>query len=524
MSAPFPPVPLAMSGATIIDGLVGQAGTNPDCAAIISADGIFSWNELHSTARRIAVWLLSQDWFNVGARTLICLPNRYEFVPAYYGIIMAGGIVTTVSPRIKSGELAYICDQIDPVLIICESSILNVLQGAAIPPIQVVVVDNEFESGSKRRFWNSILAVDVTGFQPRVESDATAVIAFSSGTTGRPKGCMLSLRALSAQVEAWSAWNGLNRQSRSLISLPLFHIAGMQTGMNASIFVGSAMMLSSQWSVSEFARQVSAHNPSHWVGTTTMVVDLVRSEEAREIDFSSFRMMGGGGAPMPQALADEFRQLTACEYLDGYGLTETCGAVLLNPIGDAVLGSVGAPIFNCRVLVADLETGIALGAGEIGEIVVQGPTLFDGYWLHDSASEEAFRQVPGVGRVFRTGDIGRSDESGRIFLVDRLKRLIIVSGQKVSPNEVEGVLQSHPEISECCVVSCPDSRRGEAVKAFIVTREASAAPSLEELQAWCQTELSSYKWPRSLKIVESLPRSESGKVDWKSLQDAEWAA
>lgn len=524
MPKPFAAAEVALSSSSLANRLASHAKSAPNRIAVVSSDRTLTWADLNSAVQSFSGWLRSQDWFKRGSRVILALPNSDKLIISYFGVILSEGIVTPVSPKIKSSEFEYICDQIDPSLIICSANFACELKNST-NQSRLTLCEREPKGASSNTmfFWDQVLDHDPSTHKAVCEPEDICVIAFSTGTTGRPKGCMLSNRALGAQVEAWSAWVGLNQNSRSLISLPLFHIAGMQTGMNASVHVGSTMILSSRWDPDEFAAQIADHRPTHWVGTTTMVVDLVGNPTAGPANYDSFRMMGGGGAPMPATLADKFCIMTGHDYIDGYGLTETAGAVLINPIGAPKCGSIGIALSNSRVCVVDVDRGIPLAPGEVGEIVVSGPTLFSGYWNHETETKQAFREIPGFGSMFRTGDIGQIDAEGRFYIVDRLKRLIIVSGQKVAPSEVEGVLQCHPKVAECCVVSSPDPRYGEAVKAFVVPHNASDIPTLDELQKWSGIHLSSYKWPRKIEIVANLPRGETGKVSWKALQDAEWS-
>jgi fatty-acyl-CoA synthase len=296
----------------------------------------------------------------------------------------------------------------------------------------------------------------------------------------------------------------------------------MQSAMNLIVFAGATMVIMTRWDRTTAARLIARHRVSHWRSITTMAIDFLADPQASEHDLSSLTSIGGGGAQMPRAVAERFHALTGLHYVEGYGLSEAIAATHVNPPHRPKLQCLGIPLIGVDSLVVDPETLDELPDGEVGEIVVAGPQVFAGYWNRPEATAEVFFERDGK-RFLRTGDLGCRDEEGYYFLVDRLKRMINASGYKVWPAEVEAMMHGHPEIREACVIAAADARRGETVKAVVVARDAANPPSVEDIQAWCRERMASYKVPRIIAIAPSLPRSGSGKVLWRVLQDQDRA-
>jgi fatty-acyl-CoA synthase len=267
------------------------------------------------------------------------------------------------------------------------------------------------------------------------------------------------------------------------------------------------------------------HQVTHWTNLPTMVTDLLALPDPDGTGlpraFSSMVYIGGGGTAMPEAVATRLHELTGLEYQEGWGLTEVAGAIHLNPSGGERRQCLGIPIFgvDTRVVATD-GSPTELPAGEPGELITRCPSLFSGYWANDSATEQAFMDLNGQ-RYFRTGDIGRKDDAGYFYMADRLKRMISASGFKVWPVEVESTLFKHPAVQEACVIGTHDERRGETVEAFLVLKPGAEAPTLDAFSAWCREHMAAYKVPRVIEFVDALPKSGTGKVMWRQLQEAE---
>ncbi|MEX0759585.1 MAG: AMP-binding protein, partial [Tistlia sp.] len=356
---------------------------------------------------------------------------------------------------------------------------------------------------------------------PRAGPDDLAVIPYSSGTTGRPRGCMHTHRTVMTTIVGGIAWNPMSEQDVSLVALPLFHVTGMQNSMNAPIHVGGSLVVMVRWDRRVAAELIRRHRVTRWRSISTMAIDLVTDPDAGRYDLSSLRAIGGGGAAMPAGIADRLKALTGCEYVEGYGLSETMAATHTNPIARPRRQCLGVPLFEVDSRILEIGTDRQLGPDQPGELVIDAPQVFKGYWNDPEGTRAAFLELEGR-PFFRTGDIAYYDEEGYFYLVDRLKRMINCAGLKVWPAEVETLMHRHPAIAEVCVVAAPDERRGESVKAYVALRaEMRGQVGEAEILAWCRGEMAAYKCPRTVAFLDALPRSPTGKLQWKELQDRE---
>jgi fatty-acyl-CoA synthase len=322
-------------------------------------------------------------------------------------------------------------------------------------------------------------------------------------------------RTVMATLVGGLAWNPGGLGQASLTVLPLFHVTGMQNSMNGPIYFGETMVIMSRWDRRVAAELIRRYRIARWRSIATMAIDLVNDPDLARYDLSSLKMIGGGGASMPDAVARRFKEITGLDYIEGYGMSETMAATHINPADKPRRQCLGIPVFGVDSRVVDPDTLKELGPDEPGEIVVAGPQVFIGYWNNPEATRAAFIEIDGK-RFLRTGDIGRYDAQGYFYMVDRVKRMVNAAGFKVWPTEVEGMIHDHPAVAEVCVVGYPDPRRGESVLAYVVARESLAEA---DLIAWCHDQMAAYKCPRKIVFLEALPRSPSGKVQWRSLQE-----
>jgi fatty-acyl-CoA synthase len=301
----------------------------------------------------------------------------------------------------------------------------------------------------------------------------------------------------------------------------MFHITGMVYGVLGPVWNGSTTVLMPRWDRELAGRLISRHRPTHWTCIPTMIIDLFGSPNYRSFDLSSLRHLSGGGAAMPQAVAERLQAEFGLTFAEGYGLTETAAPSHANPPERAKLQCLGIPIFGVDSRVVDPVTLQEMPVGEVGEIVTHGPMVFQGYWRHPEATQAAFVEIEGR-RFFRTGDLGRMDDEGYFFITDRLKRMINASGFKVWPAEVEALLYRHPAVQEACVISARDAYRGETVKAVVVLRaEARGVTREQDIVDWARDHMAAYKAPRLVSFADSLPKSGAGKVLWRVLQEQE---
>jgi fatty-acyl-CoA synthase len=351
-----------------------------------------------------------------------------------------------------------------------------------------------------------------------------ALLPYTSGTTGLPKGCIHTHRTLMHNAVG-GQWGHSGPESVGLGVVPMFHITGMIYGVLGSVFAGATTVILPRWDRELAGRLIARHQVSHWTCIPTMIIDLFGSPNYKSFDLSSLRNLSGGGAAMPQAVAQRLLDEFGLTFAEGYGLTETAAPSHANPPERAKLQCLGIPIFGVDSRVVDPLTLEEMPVGEVGEIVTFGPMVFKGYWRHPEATRAAFVTLPGdpSGRqFFRTGDLGRMDEEGYFFLTDRLKRMINASGFKVWPAEVEMLLYKHPAVQEACIISARDEYRGETVKAVVVLRaEARGQTTADDIIGWAREHMAAYKVPKFVEFVDGLPKSGSGKVMWRLLQDRE---
>jgi fatty-acyl-CoA synthase len=353
--------------------------------------------------------------------------------------------------------------------------------------------------------------------------DDIAVIPYSSGTTGQPKGCVHTHRTVLETAVGGVIWNPVDEEDVHLGTLPLFHVTGMQSVLSGPIYTGGRIVLLSRWNRATAAELIKRYRVTRWRSISTMAIDLVNDPDLDSYDLSSLEAIGGGGAAMPQAIAKRLKSLTGLDYIEGYGLSETIAATHINPVSAPKQQCLGIPVFDVDSRILDVATGAELGPNEVGEIISHGPQVFKGYWNKPEATAEVMLTLDGK-QFFRTGDLGYYDEQGYFFMVDRVKRMINASGFKVWPAEVEMLMLHNPDIAEVCIIGSTDPRRGETVKAFIVpTPKARATLTEEAVIDWCKAEMAAYKCPRIVEFVDALPKSGAGKVLWRQLTDEDRA-
>ncbi|MEZ2298413.1 long-chain-fatty-acid--CoA ligase [Variovorax sp. RCC_210] len=513
--------------------LLVSAMRYPERAVLVDDFGSLGYAELVDQVERIAAFLQNELGVQRGDRVLIYLQNGRGWIAAYFAILRINAVVVPVNPMNKRDELPHYLSDTGAVAAFCSAD--NVAELLAAPAAQqlrrVIVVGNpgpaemqpEAAQGPSRTTGlRRVLAAASGPLQPLEHlPDALALILYSSGSTGAPKGCMHTHRTLTASTVIVAHWMGLVPHSVQLVALPYFHITGMQNLMNAPIYGGGTLVLMKRWNRDEAAALIARHRVSHWTAMPTMVIDFLSSPRLAEYDLSSVRRIGGGGAGMPEAVGERLKALTGLDFLEGYGLSETAH-VSGNPPAAFKRQCLGVPLFNTDLRVVDPDTLAELPPGEVGEIVMAGPQVFVGYWRNEEATRTATLEMDGK-RFVRSGDLGRRDEEGYFFIVDRLKRMVNASGYKVWPAEVEAMLHEHPAIAEACVIAAVDAYRGETVKAVVVLRDAQAGVREADIIEWARNKMAAYKYPRLVEFVAELPKSPTGKIAWRQLQDAERA-
>ncbi len=316
-------------------------------------------------------------------------------------------------------------------------------------------------------------------------------------------------------------WRGETPATVELGTAPFFHVTGLSFSVVGPIYESGTIIPLYRWDRQAAVESIEKFKVTHWVAVPTMIGDLLAMPDLEKHDFSSLRFIGGGGAAVPKALLERFEKIVGLNFVEGYGMTEMMGQSHVNPTPWRKPGSIGIPQFGVDAKIIDPETLKELKPGETGEIIFTGPSMFSGYYGKERETQEALVEIDGK-RYVRSGDIGFMDEDGFFFVVDRLKRMINRSGFKVWPLEIENVIYRIPEVKECCVVSTKDSRVGEEVKAYVVLKPGYEGKiSREYIVKYCKENLADYKYPRIVEFVDDIPKTGSGKIDWRTLQEME---
>jgi long-chain acyl-CoA synthetase len=530
---PLPP-PVAL------ESLLETAATKwPNRTAIDFYDRTFTFRELHDLAARAAKGLQALG-VGPGVHVGLHLPNTPHFVIAFFAVLMAGGRVVNFSPLAAPRELKYqITDAATQVMITLGLPMLYpqiaALKGTAKFETLVVCSIADFLSapvaaafgpaaervgGAGREVDFAALIANDGAFKSHPHGpieDEVAVLQYTGGTTGQPKGAMLTHANFCAVLNIYSHWHGLSADAepqKALAVLPLFHIFGLTFLMLVAITTGSQMVLHIRFDPDRVLADIARKKITVVPAVPTMYTALVNHPKVKEFDLSSVTMWASGGAPLPMDVLQRFEALTGHSPREGYGLTETAPLGTM-PIKDGAArqGSVGLPAPHTVLEVVDLETGATvLPIGERGEICFRGPQVMKGYWNKPRETEEAFR-----GGRFHTGDIGVLDQDGFVTLVDRKKDMILSGGFNVFPRNIEEAIYEHPGVAEVTVIGIPDAYRGQSAKAFIALKPGQVPFGIDELKAFLADKLAKYEMPTEMEIRASLPKTPVGKLSKKEL-------
>jgi fatty-acyl-CoA synthase len=539
------PKSLTIPQTTIHDNLAVSARRYPDKTAIVYYGNTLSYRQLQREVELLAGYLQQKLGVSKGDRVILYMQNSPQFMVAFYAILRADAIVVPVNPMNTTDEVSFCIEDCGAHVAIAGQELYGriapLLQTTALRHLVVAAYSDyagsrlEYEIpdvvSAPRQHWSGIHVTlwpeaMSAGLQPSPSTTGAedlAVLPYTSGTTGRPKGCMHTHRSVQANIAGAAVWSRITPDAVILTALPLFHVTGMQHSMNAPIFSGSTMVVMTRWNRDTAGALIQRYGITHWTNISTMVIDFLANPNLSRYDISSLGAIGGGGAPLPQAVGEKLFQLTGVQYAEGYGLSETISQTHFNPPDRPKLQCMGIPSFDVDSRIIDPETLQERGPGEEGEVVVHGPQVFQGYWNRPEETAKSFVTIDGK-PFFRTGDIARFDEEGYYFMVDRIKRMINASGYKVWPAEVESILYKHPAVEQACVVGVPDEHRGETVKAYIVLHEKDKGQIREQdIIAWAKEQMAAYKYPRIVQFMDHLPVSGSGKILWRKLQEEELA-
>ena len=539
---PALPKSLSLPKTSLYFNLYVSARRYPDKAAIHYYGADISYAQLDAQVCALA-GTLQRCGVKKGDRVLLYMQNSPQFVIGYYAILRADAAVVPVNPMNRSEELRHYVEdsgatvmlagqelwpQIEPLIgstglarCILAAYSDYIAPDTDLPLPEFVRAGRASAPCAEVMLWADALSAGVVPSEHLAGSEDLAVLPYTSGTTGKPKGCMHTHSTILFTANGGVFWGTATSDSVVLGVLPMFHVTGMQGNMNTPIIAGATVVLMTRWDRDCAAELIQRRRVTGWTNITAMLIDFLANPRLDEYDLSSLTRVGGGGASMPEAVAQKMQDKIGLPYLEGYGLTETAAPTHVNPVHRPKKQCAGIPYFDTDSRVIDPEKRVELGPNEVGEIISRGPQIFRGYWNQPQATRDTFIEFDGH-TFFRTGDLGYYDEEGYFFITDRLKRMINAAGFKVWPAEVEAMLYGHPDIQEACVISTQDAYRGESVKALVVLKPAARGKTTEaDIIEWAKNHMAAFKYPRVVAFVAELPKTGTGKVFWRKLQEEE---
>ncbi|MBI4305193.1 MAG: long-chain fatty acid--CoA ligase [Chloroflexi bacterium] len=513
--------------------LEDAARRSPRNTALIFFGQRTSYADLFDEAKRVAAGLTSLGMAR-GDRVAMMLPNCPQAVAAYYGTLWAGGIAVMLNPLYTARELKLqLQDSGARFLIVLDLLATKALEGVDRTPVEHVIVTGIRERlpwllgmlyplklklrGSSTRVprhgkvipYSQLLSAGALESPVSVDPRAdVALLQYTGGTTGLPRAAMLTHFNLVANCIQLDAWLPALPEDLTVAGvLPFFHVYGMTTVMNFGVMKGARIILLPRFSIRDVLISIEKYRPQIFPGVPAMYAALNNYPEVGKFDLSSIRWCVSGAAPLAAQVKQTFEKLTGGRLVEGYGLTEASPVTHSNPLdGVQKTGSIGLPLPDTEYRIVDLKTGEPVATGEAGELIVRGPQVMQGYWNRPEETARTLRDG-----WLHTGDVARVDPEGYVYIVDRIKEMIIVSGYNVYPREVEEVLYQHPAVREAAVIGVPDAIKGEAVKAFVVLKDAVQC-SADEIAEWSKRQLAPYKVPKQVEFVTELPKSLIGKV------------
>jgi acyl-CoA synthetase (AMP-forming)/AMP-acid ligase II len=517
-----------------------NARRKPNKTAINFYGREISFQELNTRTDQLAAALIDLG-LKKGDRVSLFLENSPQFVIGYFAILRAGGVVVAANPMFKEEELAYEVRDAGAKILIAQDILLpkarDIRAEASLSHMILTSYSDFLPTQPRLPLHPSMLApklrfpesfdllelMDRYALEPvRVDlnpKEDLALLQYTSGTTGLPKGAMISHYSLLFNTVGSVTWQAVQETDVVLSVLPFFHVTGMIHSMNNPVYTGTTNVMLSRFDAETALKAIHEFRCTSWTSITTMNVAVVNFPDVEKYDLSSLKRSLTGGAPVPGEILEKWRKKVGTELSEGYGLSETISQTHMNPVHTPRYGTIGLPTFDLECRIVDLETGNDLPPGEEGELVLKGPTVMKGYWNRPEETREALRD----GWLY-TGDLARVDEDGYFYIVGRKKDLIKASGFSVFPAEVENFLYGHTAVKEVAVVGVPDPYRGENIKAFIVLKpEYQNQVQAEEIIAWCREKMAAYKYPRIVEFVEELPKTASGKVLKRVLREREIA-
>nr|MBA3529022.1 long-chain fatty acid--CoA ligase [Propionibacteriaceae bacterium] len=487
------------ANANIASWLTDRAGSDRSLPAIKQGDAILTYSALDGAAARCAT-LLADAGVRAGDRVALIMPNVAYFPVAYYAILRLGAVVVPMNPLLKAGEIAFAwTDSGARVAVVFASFAAEAAKAASTTGTEVIVV-------APGEFDQLLGGTEPTDEVARRGPEDTAVILYTSGTTGTPKGAELSHHNLSSNVRtSLETLMPMGPGDVVFGGLPLFHSFGQTVGLNAAIAGGACLTLLPKFDGEQALEIVQRDRVTVFLGVPTMYMGLLAVKDKSRFDTSTLRVAASGGASLPVEVLRGVEKAFGFKLLEGYGLSETSPIASFNhPDRPTKPGSIGTPIRGVEFSLRDADDN-EVGDDTIGEIVIRGENVMKGYWGQPQATAEAMR-----GGWFHTGDLATRDTDGYYFIVDRLKDMIIRNGFNVYPREVEEVLYTHPDVAEAAVFAVPDASHGEEVAALVTLKEGGTVTE-DELRDWVKERIAAYKYPRILRFGV-LPKGPTGKI------------
>jgi len=499
----------------------------PEKTAIIFGEREISYAELEMLSDRFAIGLVSLG-VGKGDRVAVFLPNIPQFIIAYYGILKAGAVVTTISPLHREREVEYQLGDSEAETIIALDSLYTIVETVwrKTPLKRAVLTSLEAfasETGQKHNVhsFHQLLEKSAPN-PPNVKinpGEDLAALQYTGGTTGTAKGAMLTHANLVTNTLGFAAWiRGSVAKETFLTALPLFHIYGMTTSLNVPVSLAAKMILLPRFDTASALATIQKHKVTVFCGVPTMYAALLANPELSKFDLTSIRVCISGASPLPPQVQKRFMEVTGGLLAEGYGLTEASPVTHCNPVDKTMrtvrVGSIGLPLPDTDACIFDSETGMKPSKpGETGELAVKGPQVMKGYWKNPDETALVLR-----GGWLLTGDIAKIDEDGYFYITDRKKDLIKYKDYSVYPREIEDVLYEHQAVRLCAVIGKPDPTAGEVPKAFIVLKEGAKATA-EEIMRFVEDKVAPYKRIREVEFRKELPISSAGKVLKRMLKE-----
>ncbi|MFB4166656.1 long-chain-fatty-acid--CoA ligase [Virgibacillus sp. JSM 102003] len=525
--------------------LAATAELYPEKKALHFMGKEMTFTEVYLQARKMAKYMQSLG-LEKGDRVAIMLPNCPQAVISYYGALMAGAVVVQTNPLYKERELEYQLNDSGATFIVCLDILLprvtNVRGSTSLKHTIVTCIKDylpfpknliypfiqkkqynlvvKVEQSEDTHVWQSIIENGNDDYSPvEVNSkEDLALLQYTGGTTGHPKGVMLTHYNLVANVQMSQAWLYKAESGKETVLgvLPFFHVYGMTTVMNMAIMFGSKMVLLPKFDAEEVLKTIHKQKPTMFPGAPTIYVGLLNHPNLKKYDLSSVEACISGSAPLPSEVQEQFEKVTGGRLVEGYGLTESSPVTHANFVWDnRVNSSIGVPWPDTDSAIFRVETMEEAEVGEVGEVAVKGPQIMKGYWNNQEETDNVLKD----GWLF-TGDLGYMNEEGYFYIVDRKKDMIIAGGYNIYPREVEEVLYEHEAVLEAVVAGIPDPYRGETVKAYVVQKSGYQIEE-EELNAHCRKHLAAFKVPRIYEFRDELPKTAVGKILRRKLVDEE---